>query len=91
VSIALASFRDDDIVTPFFLLAGLAASLGTLFATIQLWSDSRLTYKNLMPWSRPEELDGRYEALVFITWGMILLGATYLAMLFMTFYAERGG
>jgi hypothetical protein len=89
IAIALASFQVQSIVTPFFLLAGLAAALGTAYAMVQLWVDSNLKLEHLLPRHRPEWFDGRYEALVYITWGMIALVVTYLVMLFITFYAQR--
>jgi hypothetical protein len=82
IAVALASFQPDIALTRFFMLSGLAASAGTGYALSQVWSDAGLTLRDPFPRRRPKSLDRRYEALVYITWGMFGLVMTFLALLF---------
>jgi hypothetical protein len=86
VSIALAALQQGSPMVPWFLLAGLAATIGTGYAMAQLWGDSRLSAKDLIPRRRPDGLDLRYEAPVYITWGLIGLIGAFIALLLTTFY-----
>jgi hypothetical protein len=82
IAIALAAFRPESALAPFFLLVGIAAVVGTGYAVFQLWDDCGLGARNLIPWPRPPHMDGRFEALVWLTWAKIGMLATYLALLF---------
>lgn len=85
IAIALATFNSDSPLAPFFLLSGLAAAIGTGYAMAQLWEDALLTPRDLIPRRRPEGMDGRYEAIVYVTWGMIGFVTSYIAMLILSY------
>lgn len=86
VSIALAALQQGSPMVPWFLLSGLAATIGTGYAMAQLWADSNLSARSLIPRYRPSGLDLRYEALVYITWGLIGLTGAFIALLLTAFY-----
>lgn len=82
VTVALASLQPESPIAPIFLLSGFGAAIGTGYAVAQLWKDSELTFWDMFPRRRPEWLDLRYEALVYIIWAMVGLTITIVAFLF---------
>ncbi len=84
VSVALAAFQRDEWVSPFFLLVGLGATIGTGYALAALWREAGMGPRNLFTLRPPAGSDDRFPALIFLTWAMILLLAAYLAMLLTT-------
>lgn len=86
VAIALAALQAGSPMVPWFLLSGLAATIGTGYAMAQLWANARLSLRDLIPRRRPEWLDLRYEALVYVTWAMIGLTVTFVALLLTAYF-----
>lgn len=82
VTVALASLQPESPLAPIFLLSGFGAAIGTGYAMAQLWDDAGLSFRDLIPRRRPEWLDFRYEALIYVTWAMIGLAFTIVAFLF---------
>lgn len=82
IAVALAAFRADSPVAPFFLLVGLLASIGTAFAMIALWNDAGLGINHLLTGILSPERDYRYRALVIIAWSVIALIIVYVVFLF---------
>lgn len=85
LSVAVAAFVRSGPFVPIFLIAGLLATIGTGYATAQLWADAGLTLSRLVPLRRPAGFDARYEALVYLTWAMVALVVAVGAFLLATF------
>ena len=73
LAIAVAAFVGTGPIVPFFLVAGLMATIATGYAIAQVWADAGLGLRHLVPLRWPAGLDARYEALVYITWAMLAL------------------
>ena len=58
--------------------------LGTGYALAALWRDARMDLRNLVTLRPPMGSEGRFSALIFLTWTMVLVLLVYLAMLFRT-------
>ncbi|MDQ3693843.1 MAG: hypothetical protein M3464_09465 [Chloroflexota bacterium] len=82
IAVALAAFRDDSVVAPFFLAVGLLASAGSVFAMIALWEDAGLGIKHLLTGILSPDRDHRYTALVIIAWSVIALFIVFAVFLF---------
>ena len=80
IAVALAAFRPEDALTYIFLSDGLLAVVGTGYAMVALWQVSGLGVNHLLG-GLPPELDLRYSALVVLTWAMIALAMTLIALL----------
>lgn len=85
LSVAVAAFVGTGPVVPLFLVAGLMATVATGYAIAQVWDDSGLGLRHLIPLRRPKGFDARYEALVFISWAMVALVVAISVFLFTTF------
>ncbi|MGH2532425.1 MAG: hypothetical protein ACRDJW_08975 [Thermomicrobiales bacterium] len=71
-------------IPALFLLAGLVALIGSLYAMAQLWEEMGLTTRDVFG-DRAHAADllspNAYLALVVTTWGLWILSAAYLALL----------
>lgn len=82
VALALGALRPDSGATPFLLLGGFLAVAGSGYAMAALWRTAGLSLRDLIPYRRPEGMDERYESLVYISWGLLVTGTAFLAMIF---------
>jgi hypothetical protein len=80
IAIALAAFVDDTLLAFLFLISGLSCLAGAAYALSVLWMEAGLDLTYLLPRRSHEDLAERYEALVYLAWGMILLGAAYVVL-----------
>ena len=89
IGVALATLATDKgptlgglrIIPVGFLLAGLPALIGSMYAMAQMWSEAGMSIRALLMIDQPDDEGYWYEALVCTAWGLLLLGVIYFALL----------